>query len=136
MYLVTPHRSSRQPFRSAVLFCFLALFLASCGRLGEVRLPANPILSGGLGWAVVKDAYVRLKENPGDTARDMDHLRRGIVVHLEERAFASSSSGKDSSPNGYWFRIEQDGVKGWVQSEALDIYASEDQARKAAQGYN
>jgi hypothetical protein len=129
----TPKR--RIVLTGTTLFLFVAL-LASCSRMGEVKLPANPILSGGLGWAVVKDAYVRLKERPTDSARDLDHLRRGGVFRLDERELGTSAhSAAASLPPEVWYEVESDGVKGWVREGALDIYESETQATKAASGY-
>jgi hypothetical protein len=61
--------------------------------MGEasLKLQANPILSGGLGWAVVKEAYVRLKEGPSDSSKDIDHLRRGAI----ERRFGKVRRRRD-----------------------------------------
>lgn len=129
----TPKRRSRNIVCASFLF---ALFLGSCSRIGEIKLPANPILSGGLGWAVVKDAYIRLKESPSDASRDLDHLRRGGVFRLNERELGSSAqAAKASLPPEVWYELESDGVKGWVRDEALDIYASESQATTAAANY-
>ena len=120
----------------AIASFLFTLVLGSCFRVGEIKLPANPILSGGLGWAVVKDAYIRLKESPSDSARDLDHLRRGGVFRLDERQLGSSAqAAKASLPPEVWYKLESDGVKGWVRNEALDIYASESQADKAAANY-
>jgi hypothetical protein len=120
-----------------VIASFLfALILGSCSRVGEIKLPANPILSGGLGWAVVKDAYIRLKESPTDSARDLDHLRRGGVFRLNERELGSSAqAAKAALPPEVWYELESDGVKGWVRDGSLDIYATESQAKKAAASY-
>jgi hypothetical protein len=119
----------------------VALALGACGRMGEssIKLPTNPILTGGLGWAVVKDAYVRLKEKPSDSARDIDHLRRGGVFALEARVL--SPEGGDSSPEGapvapeVWYGLSSEGSKGWVREAELDIYASQAQAERAAAAY-
>jgi hypothetical protein len=120
----------------AIASFLLALILGSCSRVGEIKLPANPILSGGLGWAVVKDAYIRLKESPSDSARDLDHLRRGGVFRLDERELSSSlQTTKASLQPEVWYELDSDGVKGWVREESLDIYASESQADTAAANY-
>jgi hypothetical protein len=108
---------------------------------GAIKLPANPILTGGLGWAVVEDAYVRLKDKPVESARDLDHLRRGGVLRLDERQFGlpeplsrQSFSGDDRAPQ-VWYRVDSDGAKGWVLGSELDIYSSREQAEKAAEFY-
>lgn len=125
--------STRLP-RAAIL-CLVALLTASCSRLGggSIRLDSNPPLSGGLGWAVVKAAYVRLKDTPSESAKDLDHLRKGLVFRLEARQLGlpDESAGKAT----VWFQIETEGASGWVRGEELDVYASQGQAEKAAQAY-
>jgi hypothetical protein len=126
---------------SFLAFALMALAFASCTRFGEssIKLPTNPILSGGLGWAVVKDAYVRLKESPSDSSKDLDHLRRGGVFVLDARKLggdSADSSGKDSlAKPTVWYGISSEGSKGWVRESELDIYASQAQAEKAASAY-
>jgi len=113
--------------------------------MGEssLKLPANPVLSGGLGWAVVKDAYVRLKEAPSDSSMDLDHLRRGAVYRLDSRDLGAaeegprdrgSASGKNKN-RGIWYGIQSESAKGWVSEGELDIYGSQSQAEKAAAAY-
>jgi len=104
---------------------------------GSIKLPTNPILTGGLGWAVVKDAYVRLKESPSDSARDIDHLRRGGVFALDARVL-SPESGADRGSAGsptVWYGLSSEGAKGWVRESKLDTYSSQAQAERAAASY-
>jgi hypothetical protein len=117
----------------AALIALAAVALPSCSRSGEgsVKVQANPILTGGLGWAVVKDAYVRLKEGPADSAKDLDHLRRGSVYRLDARQLGGQASGERE----IWYELESEGGVGWVREGELDIYASKAQAEKAAAAY-
>jgi hypothetical protein len=117
---------------AAVLVLAMCAFLA-CSRSGEgsLKLQANPILTGGLGWAVVKDAYVRLKEGPADSTKDLDHLRRGGVFRLDARRLGASASGERE----IWYELESEGAAGWVREAELDVYASRAQADKAAAAY-
>jgi hypothetical protein len=114
-----------------------ALAFASCSRMGEVKLPATPLLTGGLGWAVVKNSYVRLKEDPSEEARDINHLQRGAVFGLEARELGSgeSSSRVERDKPSLWYKVKADGVEGWVNDLQLDIYSSRAQADKAAESY-
>ncbi len=124
-----------------------SMWMLSCTRMGEasLKLQANPILSGGLGWAVVKEAYVRLKEAPSDASKDLDHLRRGAVVKLDARELgAKDQDAKGQGPGessaksddaGIWYGISSEGSKGWVKDSELDAYASQAQAEKAAAAY-
>jgi hypothetical protein len=130
---------------ACILFAALALTVigfASCSRfsVGSLKLQANPILSGGLGWAVVKDAYVRLKEGPSDSARDLDHLRRGSVYRLDAREIGSIASGSrdavmKADERVIWYGIQSESAKGWVRESELDIYGSQAQAERAAVAY-
>jgi len=123
----------------------LATILGGCSRLGErsLRLPANPILTGGLGWGVVKEAYVRLKEAPSDSSRDLDHLRRGAVYRLDSRDLGAAgkvdsgqkAGANDSGERGLWYGLETELAKGWVHETELDIFLTQAQAEKAAAAY-
>jgi hypothetical protein len=127
-------RSALAPFAALALLLVLA---ASCSRGGEgsLKLQANPILSGGLGWAVVKDAYVRLKEKPSESSRDLDHLRRGGVFRLDAREIGSRDASSKSDEREIWYGIVSEGAKGWVRDFELDIFLSQAQADKAASAY-
>jgi hypothetical protein len=130
---------------ASILFAALALTVigfASCSRFseGSLKLQANPILSGGLGWAVVKDAYVRLKEGPSDSTRDLDHLRRGSVYRLDAREIGLIASGSrdavmKADEREIWYGIQSESAKGWVRESELDIYGSQAQAERAAVAY-
>ena len=119
----------------AALFLLLALSAAGCSRLGDgsIKLGSNPPLSAGLGWAVVKDAYVRLKDSPAETAKDIDHLRKGLVFRLEARALGlpDAATGKAT----LWYQVAAEGTEGWVRDAELDVYASQAQAELADQAY-
>ena len=137
------HKQSRFSLLITVFVVLLSILgLSSCTRFGEgsLKLQPNPILSGGLGWAVVKDAYVRLKEGPSETTRDIDHLRRGSVYRLDARVFGSREPGSADVPlkpgeRGFWYGIESGIGKGWVRETELDIYGTQSQAKKAATAY-
>ncbi len=125
-----------QAFFIAVLI-LAALGAASCTRMGgsALKLQTNPILTGGIGWAVVKDAYVRLKEGPSDSTRDLDHLRRGGVLRLDARKFGTSDDPTTPDEPEIWYGVESEGAKGWVKESELDIYDSRAQAETAAASY-
>jgi hypothetical protein len=137
------------PNSRTILIAILLSGLAfvSCIRMGErsLRLQPNPVLTGGLGWAVVKDAYVRLKESPSDSAKDLDHLRRGGVFLLEARELGAAPQGTGdahgttdaakSDDRGLWYKLESEGAKGWVRESELDIFQSQSQAERAASAY-
>lgn len=111
----------------------LAVLLAIAGAGGcskpepmSFDLDTTPILSGGLGWALVSGAYVRLKQEPGFGARDGDYARRGEILRVvgTERAF----SGRD---RGTWYRLEGEQAAGWLHQSLLAVYPSHERALKA-----
>lgn len=129
-----------RPLAIMLLAALSAFLSSSCIRMGEssIKLPANPILTAGLGWGVVKEAYVRLKDSPSETARDVDHLRRGSVFALNARVLGSGdkSAGAQTDPAPtVWYGVSSEGLNGWVQGSELDIYSSQEQANKASSGY-
>ena len=130
------HKLPAQAFFIAVLI-LAALGASSCTRMSgsALKLQANPILTGGIGWAVVKDAYVRLKEGPSDSTRDLDHLRRGGVLRLDARKFGTSDDPTAPDVPEIWYGVESEGAKGWVRESELDLYESRAQAETAAAGY-
>jgi hypothetical protein len=123
------------------LLAMLSMTFTACLRMGEsaIKMPVNPILTGGLGWGVVKDAYVRLKEKPSESARDLDHLRRGGVFALNSRVMEDQHKPSSDSNSGeapmLWYGITSEGSSGWVRGSELDIYASQVQAERAASAY-
>lgn len=127
-------------FSKILLLSFIVpavLGMVSCSRLfeGSLKLEANPILTGGIGWAVVREAYVRLKEAPSDSSRDLDHLRRGSVFRLAALDFGTGDDATKPGGRELWYGIESEGSKGWVRESGLDIYGSQSQAEKAAAAY-
>jgi hypothetical protein len=91
-------------------------------------LDLTPILSGGLGWAVVSGAYVRLKVEPGFGSRDGDYARRGEILRVvaTERAFI----GRD---RGTWYKLEGDDAAGWLHQSLLTVHPSLERAIRATQ---
>jgi hypothetical protein len=119
----------------AYILCLaVSLLLGSCIPAEEsaLKLPPNPILSGGPGWVVVKEAYVRLKESPAQASRDLAPLRRGSVFQVVGRDLGNPNSAADK---GLWYRLKAEGTEGWAQEVDLDVYASKEQAERAAISY-
>jgi hypothetical protein len=116
---------------AAAVAAVLLLSLASCGPSPEtaIKTRPNPVLTGGIGFVVVKDAYVRLKALPSRASADLAPLRRGSVYAVLVRDRASAGSEEDG---GLWYQLEGEGVRGWAREAELDLYASKEQAERAA----
>jgi len=114
-----------------ISFLSLCLCLSGCGLRAAVGvdLEPTPILSGGQGWAIVSNSYIRLKANPSLQAADIADLRDGSEVQILGREI-----GKDSSDNqAYWYKIEatesgQKTIQGWVLDSEVSVYATKAQA--------
>jgi hypothetical protein len=131
-----------------IRFCLLAalsLAVSACGAVSsrDLALPATPLLSGGLGWAIVNASYVRLKEKPDAGASDLAALRDGTeaeVIGREYDAQASSlwyhvrvadetpqpsaSASKGASKDAHY-------LEGWVSEAELSLYATKTEADRA-----
>jgi hypothetical protein len=118
---------------AAATLLLAALSLCGCSRLAEssLKLPANPVLSGGLGWALVKEAYVRLKEKPSDAAKDVSYVRRGEIYEISGRDFGAADPQSGQSPR-LWYGVELKDSGGWLRESDIEVYASKDQAELAA----
>lgn len=118
--------------RTTSAFCIaLALSIAavSCNRRAPEPLAfeETPVISGGLGWAVVSIAYARLLSEPDAKAADAGTARRGDIARIaaRERFFRGGSAE-------VWYRLELGPATGWLRNDAVSVYRNEAEARKAA----
>jgi len=141
-----------------------ALLLVSCGRSAgrNISLPADPPLSGGMGFALVKASYIRLKAEPSVRAADLGNLRDGTLVELVGRELglqAEDEAKAGAEAEGLWYRVRvvaessaakasgqaalpaaagQGGsaaagvLEGWVRDAELEVFATRSQAERAA----
>ncbi|MBL8967638.1 MAG: hypothetical protein JNG85_11570 [Spirochaetaceae bacterium] len=139
----------------AISFLLLPLLVSvSCSRVGDLKLAANPPLSAGLGYALVKDSYVSLAASPGSEAAGVSHLRDGTLVELVGRELgtapakgAAAASGNGAAPASkgagteFWYRVrvvadtkagEDAPAEGWVMASQLLVFESREQAERAA----
>ena len=123
----------RLPIPILALATLILLGLSACLRPSEasVKLDPNPILSGGPGWLVVKEAFARVKEKPAADSADLAHVRRGGSYQILAVEFGT---GTQDSPPSTWYRISADGVSGWIAASDIDVTASREQAEYEASG--
>lgn len=136
-------RNHRLQLRSKTLagmfsaFIIVALLLSGCSRGYSrfLKLPADPSVSTGLGWAVVTSAYAQVKLQPSKDSPEAALVRRGTVFQCFERRI--DSKGQDVG--GLWYRYGDATLSdtssgnaisgGWIHSGDLSIFSSEEQAR-------
>ena len=139
-----------------------ALLLLSCGGASgrNISLPADPPLSGGMGFALVKASYIRLKAEPSTMAADLGNLRDGTLVELVGRKLGllAGDEAKDGAEaEGLWYRVRvvaepsaamaagqasssaartdpaaAGALEGWVREAELEVFATRSQAERAA----
>jgi hypothetical protein len=100
----------------------MALVLSSCGKSGSserVSLPPTPVLSINSTWAVVKSPLLRVREQPSNQATVLSHIRMGAVMEVLTK---SDKEDTVESETAYWFRIDYQGLKGWVFGSYIEIF--------------
>ncbi len=114
-----------------VSLLLLPAFLLSCGRSGateRVTLPPTPVLGIGSTWAVVKSPLLRVREQPSNKATVLSYIHLGAVVEV-----LTKSDKEDTVENetASWYRVDYQGLKGWVFGAYIEIFDS----RSKADGY-
>jgi hypothetical protein len=105
------------------------LSLVACSRgYSRLNLPTEPILSGGIGWAVVTTSYARLSSLPQKGAPDVGTLRRGTVFQCLE----SKLDADTAESGGIWYRFDNSETKGWVFSSDLVLCDTNERALSLA----
>jgi hypothetical protein len=108
----------------AVLAAFTVCCLGSCGRSGateRVSLPPTPVLSIRSTWAVVKSPLLRVREEPTSQSVVLSHIRMGAVLEV-----LTKSDKEDTVENepAFWYRVDYQGLKGWVFGSYIEIFDS------------
>jgi uncharacterized protein YgiM (DUF1202 family) len=116
---------------SLVVLCVLALSgLSGCGRSGSserVTLPPTPVLSIRSTWAVVKSPLLRVRSDPTNQGTVLSHIRMGAVMEVLTRADKEDTV---ESETAYWYRIDYQGLKGWVFGSYIELFDSRTKADK------
>jgi uncharacterized protein YgiM (DUF1202 family) len=108
----------------AILALPLLLAAAACGRdrrVEPVEFPATPVLSARSTWAVVASPLLRVREQPDSRSTVLQHIRQGVVVEV------ISKSDREDEVEGLrdsWYRINYEGLKGWVFGPYLTLFDS------------
>ena len=119
--------------RSSALCLLGALVLVAlvgCGRSGSserVTLPPTPVLSIRSTWAVVRSPLLRVREEPSSQATVLSHIRMGAVMEVLTRADKEDTVENESA---FWYRIDYQGLKGWVFGSYIELFDSRSKADK------
>jgi len=117
-----------KPYLILLLAVLCAVALPACKKETPitVQLEPSPPLSGGIGWAVVTIAWVRLKTEPGHASTDAAFVRRQDILELVGRV--RRSGGRDA---GIWFQVKLAEASGWIHESAVVRYQTREQAEYA-----
>jgi len=109
-------------FLKALALIVLALAVFACSKSSgsdRVSLPPTPVLSIRSTWAVVKSPLLRVRDQPSSQATVLVHVRMGAVVEV-----ISKSDKEDVVENetSFWYRVNYEGLKGWVFGSYVSIF--------------
>jgi hypothetical protein len=121
--------------RYALLLCALAVSAAGFSGCSEVKekssivLPATPALVMQTSWAVITSSHLRLRDSPSIESRAEATLWRGSILEI-----VSKNSAKEivDDEEGYWYRINFDGLHGWVFGAYLKTFQSRVEAEESS----
>ena len=123
------------------------LFYSGCNRTNEeipVAPPVtHPLLREYIGFGVVNVSFTHLLDDPNPRGNSQGYLRRGTLVRIIERKSIINrgvavswvlaegnyqNSGVNSASGGI-----DNGLRGWLEEQYLDIYDNESRAKTASE---
>jgi hypothetical protein len=83
------------------------------------------VLQLGSAWAVVISPLLRVRDQPSSKATVLSHVRLGAVMEV-----LTTSDAKDTVENEteYWYRVDYQGLKGWVFGSYVKRFDSRSKA--------
>jgi hypothetical protein len=126
-------RMSRMPRGGpAILAAAAALLLLSCGGSGggeKVTLPPTPVLSIRTTWAVVKSPLLRVRDEPSNTATVLSHVRMASLMEVLTKSDKEDTVERET---GYWYRVDYQGLRGWVFGSYIEVFDNRAKALRFA----
>jgi hypothetical protein len=107
-----------------------SLVLLSCGGSGgaeRVSLPPTPVLSIRSTWAVVKSPLLRVREEPSNSSVVLSHVRMASLVEVLTKSDRTDTVERESD---FWYRVDYQGLKGWVFGSYIEIFDSRAKAQQ------
>ena len=110
-----------------VFYCVVLLFLTvSCAKhntISTIVLPSTPIISTTDRFALVIDPYISLRDQPGESGITVSHGRRGEIYGI-----TGTKIIKTGRETVLWVNLGT----GWVVSNSVEFYSSNDKAKTAS----
>jgi len=95
----------------------------------KVELPPTPVLTVRSKWAVVSSSHLRLREKATIQSSAITTLWQNNVLEIISR---DETQMVVEDKSGYWYKVAYDGIQGWVFGAYLEMFESENEARRAA----
>ena len=112
--------------------CLILLGAAACGREArpeKMSFPPTPVLTISSTWGVVTSPLLRLREDSSNKAEILSWIRMKTVVEVIAK---SDKEDTIEDQTAYWYRINYQGLKGWVFGFYIKIFDSLQDARAFA----
>lgn len=112
---------------------FLLAILASCGKNSpkeEIRFAPTPVLTIRSTWAAVKSPLLRIRAEASNSSEVISYIRMGAVVEIIAK---SDKEDEVEGETSFWYRVNYDGLKGWVFGTNLEVFDSKSKAEKFAE---
>jgi len=78
-------------------------------------------------WAVVKSPLLRVRDAASNQGTVLSHIRMGAVMEVLTRGDKEDSV---ESETAYWYRIDYQGLKGWVFGSYIEMFDTRAKADK------
>jgi uncharacterized protein YgiM (DUF1202 family) len=117
---------------AAIAMTVLAMAAFSCNRSSgneRVILPPTPVLSIRSTWAVVKSPLLRIRDQPSGQSTVLAHIRMGAVVEVISKSDKQDTVEGETS---FWYRVDYEGLKGWVFGTYISIFDTKSKAESFA----
>lgn len=95
----------------------------------RISFPPTPVLAIRSTWAVVTSPLLRIRGEPSNKAAVIQYIRAGAVVEVIGK---SDKEDQVEDQTDFWYRINYDGLKGWVFGTYLSIFDTRARAEAEA----
>jgi uncharacterized protein YgiM (DUF1202 family) len=96
----------------------------------KVSFPPTPVLTVRSTWAVVTSPLLRVREEPTNKGQVLSHIRMGVIVEVIAKSDKEETVEEQAA---YWYRVNYEGLKGWVFGSYLEVFDSRSKAEKFAE---
>ncbi len=109
------------------------LMMFSCfpkGGQEKLVFPATPVLTIRSTWAVVRSPLLRVRIEPTNKSPVLSHVRMGVIVEVIAKSDKEETVEDETA---FWYRVNYEGLKGWVFGSYLEVFDSHSKAESFAE---